>query len=63
MKSYVSYIVELESGVWLASGHGDPPRTLVRDSAKQFNTEAGARRALQDARYYRPFLAAKVEEA
>lgn len=63
MKNYTSYIVELEGGVWLASGHGDPPRTLVRDNAKRFNTEGGANRALREARYYRPFLTAKVEEA
>lgn len=47
--------VELEPGVWLADGEGDPARTLDESKAKVFKTikEAGA--ALTEAREYRPF--------
>lgn len=30
-------IVELEDGVYLADGNGDPPRTLIKENAKQFD--------------------------
>ena len=63
MRNYTSYIVELEGGVWLAEGHGDPPRTLVKSSAKQFNSWSEANRALREARFHRPFTGARVEEA
>ena len=28
--------VELEHGVWLAEGEGDPPRTLDENNAREF---------------------------
>jgi hypothetical protein len=31
------WVVELEQGVWLADGEGDPPRTLVEANARQFD--------------------------
>lgn len=43
-------IVELEPGVWLADGEGDPPRTLVKASAKRFQTGPAAVGALCRAR-------------
>jgi hypothetical protein len=47
--------VELEHGVWLAEGEGDPPRTLQEKDAKQFKTMKEAVLALCKAREYRPF--------
>jgi len=55
-----SWIIELEDGVWLAPGKGDPARTIVRDNARRFNTRARATLALRDARTYRPFAKAEV---
>ncbi len=57
-----SWVIELEPGVWLTAGHGDPARTLVQDSAKRFNTQARALMALGDARKHRPFVKAKAVE-
>jgi len=54
------FIVELHQGTWLAPWQGDPGRTLVLDSAKQFNTEASAKRALAKAREYRKFPNTKI---
>ena len=54
------YIVEIESGVWLAPWDGDPGRTLVRDSAKRFRLASFAFKALNKAREYRNFENAKV---
>lgn len=45
-------IVELEPGVWLAEGEGDPPRTLVKDSAKRFQSGPAAVGALCRARAF-----------
>jgi hypothetical protein len=44
------FIVEIEKGVWLAPWDGDPGRTLVKDSAKEFKTERAADGALSAAR-------------
>jgi len=52
--------VELESGVWLAEGEGDPPRTLDENNAKEFISITEACRALTQARKYRPFEKAVV---
>ena len=60
--SGTKWTVELEPGVWLANGQGDPPRTLQPDSARQFATETAARRALQAARKFRPFVNAVIAE-
>lgn len=43
-------IVELEPGVWLADGDGDPPRTLIKASAKRYQSGASAVGALCRAR-------------
>jgi hypothetical protein len=46
------YIVEFKNGgspSWLADWEGDPGRTLVRDSAKTFNTHKLAMQALKKA--------------
>jgi hypothetical protein len=51
----VSWIVELEPGVWIAPISGDPGRTLVVEHATVFSSRKLAGRALDDARSYRPF--------
>lgn len=56
------WIVEIEKGVWLAPWRGDPGRTLVKESAKQFDKEWKAHKALDDAREFCPFKHAKIEE-
>ena len=43
----MSYIIELERGVWIAPWDGDPGRTLIRENAHTFRTRAAAERALQ----------------
>lgn len=53
------YIIELESGVWLAGWSGDPGRTLVKESAKMY-TRDGAAIALGKARKFRPFKNAVI---
>ena len=60
--SGTKWTVELEPGVWLAHGKGDPPRTLRPEYAKPFANETAARRALQAARKFRPFSIAVVWE-
>jgi hypothetical protein len=47
--------VELEPGVWLADGEGDPGRTLREENAAEFKTRLDAAKALNKAREYRPF--------
>lgn len=54
------WIVELESGVWLADGDGDPPRTIVIASAQTYETEQYAIDALRWARGFRPFSRARI---
>lgn len=57
------WIVELEEGCWFAPWIGDPGRTLVRESAKQYRSEESARRALAQAKRlfrFRDFSRAKV---
>ncbi len=54
--------VQLEMGVWLADGDGDPPRTLIEDNAKEFNSEKEALVALTKAREYSLFKNAVLEE-
>lgn len=53
-------IIELEVGVWLADGVGDPSRTLVKDNAKKFSDMDIAKKALMSARNYRPFVCASI---
>ncbi len=54
--------VQLEPGVWLADGDGDPPRTVLEDHAKEFDTKEEALMALSEARKYRLFENAELEE-
>lgn len=55
-----TFIVELQPGVWLSRGDGDPPRTLRQSYAARFESEAEAAAALRRAKCYRPFLLARV---
>ncbi len=57
------WIVELEDGVWLAAGLGDPGRTLRVKNARRYTSEKGAAVALGMARKWRPFARARVVEA
>ena len=54
--------VLLEEGVWLTAGDGDPPRTLVESNAKDFSSAQEAYKALAEARKYRPFPNAVIED-
>jgi len=54
------YIVEIEDGVWLAIGQGDPARTLVKANSRVYGSLAAARGALTRARKYRRFEKAKI---
>lgn len=54
--------VLLEEGVWLASGEGDPPRTLVEENAAEYVDMEAAQRALKRARQFRSFKNAVIED-
>jgi len=54
------YIVELEEGVYLSNGTGDPARTLLINSALNFKTRGEAHTAMLRATEYRSFKYAKV---
>ena len=57
------YIVELYNGCYLAThSGGDPSRTALRYSAKEYKTKRGANIALGLARRFRPFKNARVLE-
>jgi len=57
----MSYIVELEPGVWICDvAEGDPGRTTVEANAQRFSLMADAYDALAGARFYRPFPNANV---
>ena len=56
----MSLIVELEPGVWIADGEGDPPRTLDAQNAKPFDSISEASTAIEEARKYRPFKSARI---
>lgn len=59
------YVVELCDGCWLAPWTGDPGRTLVVESAKQFNDMGVAFAALQKVKKknpHRDFSDAKIVE-
>lgn len=55
-----NWIVELEPGVFLAPGDGDPARTLVAEHARVFESHPRAARAIVDARKHRPFEGARI---
>jgi hypothetical protein len=54
------WVVQIQPGVWLAPWRGDPGRTLVIESAKQFKTAHAGECALRQARRWRPFAGAFV---
>jgi hypothetical protein len=58
------FIVKLEEDTegscYIASGHGDPPRTLVLNNAKRFRSRTRAETALAKARKFRPFRRAEI---
>ena len=55
------WVVELEPGVWLTDGDGDPSRTLDENYAKRFYSRRWAKMALTDARAFRrKFINAKI---
>jgi len=54
------FYVELEEGVYLTSGQGDPSRTVLLEHAHLYVSEYEANRVLHEARKYRPFMNAKV---
>ena len=56
-------IVELEPGVWLTEGDGDPPRTLRIENATRYPNMTAACKALTKARKYRPFKNATIMSA
>ena len=58
----MSFIVELEPGVWLLPGCGDPGRTLNKASARRYGRWQDAKCGLTHARKYRPFKNAKIED-
>ncbi|MGB1202900.1 MAG: hypothetical protein ACPG75_04975 [Alloalcanivorax venustensis] len=43
------FVVELETGVWMADWEGDPGRTLQRDNAQRFADQYAAEAALRTA--------------
>jgi len=57
------YRVQLEPGVWLATGAGDPPRTLQHENAATFCARVEAEAAIAEARCYRPFHVAIIESS
>lgn len=54
------WYVELEPGVWLTEGEGDPPRTLDVQFAASWRSLMEAERHLVVARRFRPFLNAQI---
>lgn len=54
------FIVEIESGLWLAAIDGDPGRTCRIENARRYSSHKGAAIALGRARRYRPLRNAKV---
>ena len=56
----MKYTVELEEGVWLDTGDGDPSRTLRQEKAARFDTTTDAVKAVMAARKFRPFKEATI---
>lgn len=54
------WFVELEPGVWLTEGEGDPPRTLDFHHANSWRSIVTAEKHLAAARTYRPFPNAQL---
>lgn len=55
-----NWIVELEPGVFLADGEGDPPKTLAADNAHVFASYPRACLGIAAARHNRSFERARV---
>jgi hypothetical protein len=55
------FIVELETGVYIAHWDGDPGRTLVKTSARRFRNKSSAWKAVEQAQEYRDFPNASVQ--
>lgn len=55
-----NWIVELEPGVWLADGYGEPGHTTAKGSAKRFPSHRSAKITLLWARTFRPLKGAKI---
>lgn len=55
------FVVRLHQGCWLAPWAGDPGRTLVRDSARLYESQRSAGLALRRARQCRPFPNALIQ--
>jgi len=61
----MSFVIELEAGVWMASGDGDPPRTLVLENAEKYPTYKKAENRLNFHRLrcpHRSFSNSKIIE-
>jgi hypothetical protein len=56
------WLVELESGVWIAAWGGDPGRTTRRENAQAYESREVAAAALDRARQWRPFERARIYE-
>jgi len=54
------WVVEIDKGVWLAPWDGDPGRTLVLGSAKLFDSQEEASKAVAEVRTYRQIECAKI---
>ena len=54
------FVVELQSGLYLAPWSGDPGRTYDLNIARKYQTERGAKIALGIARKQRPFKNASI---
>ena len=54
------WYVELEPGVWLAEGEGDPPRTINFQFAASWWSLVTAQKHLAAAREFRPFTDAQL---
>lgn len=55
-----TYIIELEEGVYLADGIGDPARTTVKGNARKFSSSVSAYRSLKKALAQRNFKNPRV---
>ena len=57
----MAYIVELEPGVFLARGSGDPARTYLEENATRYKDARRATLGLAYARYFRDFPEARLK--
>lgn len=58
---FIVKLEDLSEGLcYLASGNGDPPRTMVMENAIRFRLRSAAEKALTEARTWRPFRRAEI---